>query len=64
MEDQKTNKKETAENTKQKSKKVSSYSKKKKNKKNISTQHEITSFECYIYYLANRKMYPLNFLIF
>ena len=36
MENQKTNKKETAENTKQKSKKVSSYSKKKKNKKNIT----------------------------
>ena len=35
MENQKTNKKETAENIKQKSKKVSSYSKKKKNKKNI-----------------------------
>ena len=36
MENQKTNKKDTAENTKQKSKKVSSYSKKKKNKKNIT----------------------------
>ena len=36
MENQKTNKKETAENTKQKSKKVSSYSKKKKNKRNIT----------------------------
>ena len=36
MENQKTNKKDTAENAKQKSKKVSSYSKKKKNKKNIT----------------------------
>ena len=36
MENQKTNKKDAAENTKQKSKKVSSYSKKKKNKKNIT----------------------------
>ena len=36
MENQKTSKKDTAENTKQKSKKVSSYSKKKKNKKNIT----------------------------
>ena len=36
MENQKTNKKETTENTKQKSKKVSTYSKKKKNKKNIT----------------------------
>ena len=36
MENQKTDKKETTENTKQKSKKVSSYSKKKKNKKIIT----------------------------